>query len=139
MPDFRLQLTGIPGLTSVVWTDPATASRPSRIQGVNDQQFRRLVAVSGTQLLVEAIRDGQSAVEPDSVVGLFTMWPIEWPTSSPVPSPEIVTPGTSAAQAFSLVDGGHYTFAVRHEDTNAGVGSNAGGAIVFHLDVQPPT
>jgi hypothetical protein len=137
MPDFRLELIGTPDLVYDVWTDPPSATRPARVVGINDRQFRQITAELDTVLRVDAIRDGQTVIQTDAVVGSFSMWPIEWPTVGGPPVWAQPIPGTSARQEFTLGVAGHYTFAVRHNDTSAGIGSASGGAIIFHIEVTP--
>jgi hypothetical protein len=136
MPDFYVTAAGAPTLENRVWEDPASASLPSRLTGINDRQHRRLVAQQGTVLTLLAALEGDSGTHPDTVVGLFTMWPIEWPTDAGQPAQSIPLPGMSAIQRFVLNGRGHYTFGVRHENTQDAPNAAAGGVVVFHVDVE---
>lgn len=126
MPDFLVQLTGSPALANVPWVDPPSATRPSRIINQNDRTYRRINAIVGTTLFVSAIVEGYTTVQPDSVVGLFTMWAIEVPSFNGMPLQRIPILNTSSFQSFELSRIGHYTIVVRHE--------NAGGFVVLHIE-----
>jgi len=136
MSDFYVTPTGSPALDNRVWEDPASVDLPSRLTYINDRQHRRLVAQPGVTLTLTACLEGEAAPQADSVVGLFTMWPIEWPEGVGQPAQAIPTPGTSAVQTFVLTGEGHYTFGVRHEDTQDAPSAAAGGCVVVHLDVE---
>lgn len=142
MPDFRVVATGSPALSSEVWVDPASVDRPSRIVGVNDRQFRQIKAQLGTTLTLTAILNTDTAPQQNGIVGFFSMWPIEYPTAGGQPGHSIPVASISAVQEFYLNAPGHYTFAVRHEDTDAfggggGDDQRAGGAVVLHIEVTP--
>lgn len=138
MPDFRVNVASVLGVSNRLWEDPASATRASRIVGVNERQYRRLVVQQNEQVTLSAILTGETSVQPDSVVGLFTMWPIEWPTDAGQPSQIIPVAGTSGLQWFILNGVGHYTLGVRHEDTQDATQAAAGGVVVVHLDVEAP-
>lgn len=134
MPDFYVQASGSPALMNVPWTDPPGITRPSRITDQNDRSYRRINASVGTILTLTAIPNGLSAPEPDSVVGLFTMWAIEYPSGDGMPTQTIPTSGVSAVQTFALDHVGHYTLVVRHERVGSGTLSFAGGFTIVHIE-----
>lgn len=72
--------------------------------------------------------------EADSVVGLFTMWPLEVPSGGDMPLQTIPYTNVSSIQTFTMNRVGHYTFAVRHENVGGAPFSAAGGVIVIHLE-----
>lgn len=134
MPDFYVQATGSPALVNAPWEDPASVTRPSRITNQNDRTYRRINALVGTVLTLTAIPENYTTPQPDSVVGLFTMWPLEVPFVGGMPIQAIPTAGVSSVQTFVLDRVGHYTFAVRHEDTNDAPLAAAGGFVVLHFE-----
>lgn len=139
MPDFRIDLTALgSGISNRIWEDPASTTRASRIVGINDRQYRRLVVQQNDTLAISAYLTGESLLQPDSTVGLFTMWPIEWPTDAGQPSQSQPFGGTSALQWFLLNGVGHYTIGIRHEDTEDAPQAAAGGVVVVHVDVEAP-
>lgn len=134
MPDFFVQASGSPALVNAPWEDPASVSRPSRITNQNDRTYRRINALVGTVLTISAVPEGYTTPQPDSLVGLFTMWPLEVPSGNGMPMQTIPTAGTSAVQTFVMDRVGHYTFAVRHEDTDDAALAAAGGFVVLHFE-----
>lgn len=134
MPDFYVKATGSPALVVDEWEDAPSADRPSRITIQNDMIYRRTNAVVGTVLTIEAILDGQTSAQDDSVVGLFTMWPVEYPAGSGKPVQTIPTEGKSSIQTFTLGLIGHYTIAVRHENTKDAPYAAPGGAVLIHIE-----
>ncbi|MFA5053370.1 MAG: hypothetical protein WC565_04890 [Parcubacteria group bacterium] len=134
MPDFFVQATGSPALVNAPWIDPASVTRPSRVTNQNDRTYRRINATVGTTLTLRAIPYGYLNPQADSLVGLFTMWPLEVPTGNGMPVQSIPTAGMSAVQTFVLNRVGHYTFIVRHEDTITSPLSVAGGFVVLHFE-----
>jgi len=137
MPDFYLVAVGAPTLETRVWEDPASSTLPSRIGNVNERQHRRLVGQVGVVVTLQAILNGQTGVQPDTVTGMFTMWAVEFPTDAGQPMRFVPVAGMSSLQRFTLNGEGHYTLAVRHEDVGGTPPqSNAGGVILYHVDVE---
>lgn len=136
MPDFYVVVTGSPSLSNRVWEDPPSVTRPSRITAKNELQHRRLVAQVDTILTLTAIRNGETSPELDSAMGKFIAKAIEYPTGIPIPFPTIVIPGRSSVQQFLLEGFGHYTLAIRHEDTQDAPYAAAGGTVFVHVDVE---
>lgn len=134
MPDFYVRATGSPALVNAPWEDASSVTRPSRITNQNDRTYRRINALVGSTLTLSAYPEGYSSPQPDSIVGLFTMWPLEVPAGNGMPLQTIPTAGMSAVQTFVLDRIGHYTFAVRHEDTNDAALAAAGGFVVLHFE-----
>jgi len=134
MPDFFVQPTASPALEVLVWEDAASSTKPSRITSSNDQVYRRVNATVGCTLTLTSILYGQSVAQPDSVVGLFIMWPLEVPAGPGNPRQAIPTDGMSSIQTFILDRIGHYAFAVRHENTQDAPNAVAGGVVVIHLE-----
>jgi hypothetical protein len=134
MPDFFVQPTASPALEFPPWEDEASSTKPSRITGSSDRSYRRVNASINSTLTLTAVLYGQTSPQPDSAVGRFTMWPIEVPAGGGNPLQTIPTPGTSAVQTFVLGKVGHYTFAVRHENTRDAPNAVAGGVVVLHVE-----
>ena len=136
MPDFFVQATASPTpLVSALWEDAASVSRPSRITSSNDRTYRRTNIQRGSTLTLAAIVTGQAFPQPDSSIGLFTMWPLEVPNQSGgMPLQSIPTAGQSSIQTFLIDRIGHYTFAVRHENTEDAPSAFAGGVVVLHFE-----
>ena len=134
MTDFFVQASGSPALVNAPWEDPASVSRPSRITNQNDRSYRRINALVGTILTLTAIPNGYAIPQADSVVGLFTMWPIEVPSLNGMPVQSVPTVGMSSVQTFVLNGVGHYTIVVRHENTEDAPLAAAGGFVVLHFE-----
>ena len=141
MPDFRVEYTAsIPIISNPVWEDPASTTLPSRITGVNNRQFRKVVVELGAVVTLSAILDASMVPEDDTSVGLFHMWALEFPTGpGGPPLHAIPTPGTSSVQTFALTSVGHYTLVARHEDVGGATNSAAGGAVLIHFEAEDPT
>lgn len=134
MPDFYVRASASPALASAPWVDPASVSRPSRITNQNDRTYRRLNVLVGSTLTLSAVLNSESDPRMDSDIGMFTMWAIEYPTGGGAPYQSIPTLAKSSVQAFVLDQVGHYTLAVRHEDSDLAPFSAAGGVFVLHFE-----
>ena len=135
MPDFRISPADVDSGT--LWTDPASASRPSRITSKNDQQHRFFsvdAASTPAWITLNAILDGETLPGDDTDVGLFTSWCIEHPMVG-VPQKNYPDPAKSSIVEWRLEDIGHYLFAMRHENTEDAPNAAAGGVVLFHVDV----
>lgn len=130
-------INGTTPVPTRVWKDPpflqGTARQPSRIAPNNDRQHRFYRVSPGTLVQLQAIMLDATAPELDAVVGAFTCWAVERPTET-APTKTYPVPGTSAVVNWLLEAQGHYTFAMRHENTQDAPKASAGGAVVIHID-----
>lgn len=123
MPDFSASFTA--GTTLVAWTDPADATRPSRLNPIIGHGHRRRLGALGVPVTITA-KVGAVSAPLDSALGgrLFLGMFVETPTTI---APAITTPvGQSSVQSFTPPTAGHYTFVLRRD---------GGGGLFMHLDV----
>lgn len=141
MPDFRVEYTAsIPIISNPVWEDPASLTLPSRITGINNRQFRKVVVELGAVVTLSAILTASLVPESDATVGLFHMWALEFPTGPGGPPVHAIpTPGMTSVQTFEFAVVGHYTLVARHEDFGGAPDSAAGGAVLIHFEAEDPT
>lgn len=133
MPDFDLVVSApsnSPAATMnvVPWTDPPSASRPSRIRSSGGVPHLHYKVTTAGWIRLSAVVNG--FFEPvDALLGgrLFTRHAAEYPGTTEPPS--ATAAGVSAVSEFNLTEDGHYVLVVTRDQ---------GGAILFHVDVQVP-
>jgi len=135
MPGFRITPSVSPNtyveLPTRIWSDPASASRPSRITVANDRQNRFYRVAPGTLVRLAAIIDGSNVFQADAIQR-FSAWAIEHASAyAPIKSYPIAL--TSSVVEFLLDEIGHYTLAMRGEGD--GDPNKAIGAVFIHIDV----
>lgn len=126
MTDFNARFSA--GTTLEPWLDPASGSRPTRLNPLTNQGHVRRVGSVGVEIEVTAEVGGVDA-PLDGALGArtFFAWFAEHVGATPVLSTPV---GQSSVQRFTPLEAGHYTFALaRH---------GGGGTVVMHLDVQEP-
>jgi hypothetical protein len=131
MPNFDLRLAV--GASLAQWHDPDPApntagSMPSRLRPHAGQPFLRWLGKVGILIELRAIVAGVEA-PLDGVLGgnLFTGFLAEQPYGGPQGLTQPA--GQTSRVRFTPLTAGHYLVGVRR--TN-------GGAILLHLDVEPP-
>lgn len=125
-------------ISTSVWDDPASGDRPSRIAPTGDQQHRYITIPLGRRIIVNAYRYAAIVPnEPDSSIGKYSHWAIEYPelATKPLPGFPVFAPPTSSVVRWTFDGVGHYLLGIRHEDTLDAPFAAAGGAIYYHLDV----
>lgn len=123
MADFRAEFTA--GAAVVPWDDPASGSRPGRLNARAEHQHRRHEGDLGVQVEVSARVAG--ALAPlDAALGgeLFTAFIAESPV---FPAPALTSPGgQSSVQRFTPIVAGHYTLRLVREGH---------GSLFVHVDI----
>lgn len=136
MPSFTIAPAS--GVAVEPWEDPprepGTAGpddpgAPSRLNPRAGTSHKRWVAAVGIEVEINASVPGLGAAPLDSSLGgdLFYSWKVG-------PQPGGVTlahdAGQSSVLRFTALAAGHYTLGMgRH---------NGGGAVIFHVDAEPP-
>lgn len=135
MPAFRIVPSVSPNtyveLPTRIWSDPASASRASRITVANDRQNRFYRVAPGTLVRLAAILDGFDVFQND-IAQKFSAWPVEYASAYP-PIKSYPIALTSSVVEFKLDEIGHYVLAMRGE--SEGIPAKAIGAILVHIDV----
>ena len=123
MADFRAEFTS--GAAVVPWTDPASGSRPGRLNPRAEHPHRGHEGDLGVQVEVSA-RVGGVLAPLDAALGgeLFTAFFAESPV---FPAPALTSPGgQSSVVRFTPLVAGHYTLRLVRE---------AHGSLFVHVDV----
>lgn len=123
MADFRAEFTA--GAASVPWDDPASGSRPGRLNPRAEHPHRRHEGSLGVQVTVAARVAGVLAPVDAGLGGeLFTAFIAESPV---FPSPPLSSPGgQSSVQRFTPIVAGHYSLRLVREGH---------GSLFVHVDV----
>lgn len=123
MPDFTARFSA--GTELVVWRDPPTETKPTRLNPFPQFPHRYRRAEVGEEIEIRATVDGVEAPLDSALDGrLFLGWLAEWPGLKPViTSP----PGQSSVRRFTPIDEGHYTYVLRRK---------SGGGIILHVDAR---
>ncbi len=135
MPNFYVDtyLSPVTPISTRIWGDPTAVTRPSRLTSFGDRQHRYLRVPPSSAIRLYAIVTGDTTPRPDSTVGPFSSWCIEYPAPS-YPVKSYPTAGYSSVSEWVLENIGHYLLAVRREDDGSPVAS-AGGVVLIHIDV----
>jgi hypothetical protein len=123
MADFRAEFTA--GASPVPWDDPASGSRPGRLNPRAEHPHLRHEGSLGVQVSVSA-RIGGVLAPLDAALGgeLFSAFLAESPV---FPAPPVSNPvGQSSVQRFTPLVAGHYTLRMVRE---------AHGSLFVHVDV----
>lgn len=121
MADFAIAFAGA---ALAPWTDPATVTRPSRINPAPNHRHLRRRATVGVQVTLSAVVAGVTGPLDGALGGrLFFGWFLEYPTFS---APGVTVPaGQSSVRRFTPTLAGHYTYLLRRAD---------GGGLILHVD-----
>lgn len=130
MPNFDARFSS--GISVVPWDDPASGTRPSRLNPVDGHPFIREVCTVGVEVEVQARISGLGWAPLDSA--FFPAQPkfddlefMEYPGPA---RPVATSPaGQSSVQRFTPDTAGHYTLRFSRPQ---------GGAIRMHIDAQEP-
>lgn len=126
MPDFTARIFS--GATNVVWSDPATASAPSRLNTYPHRQPKYAKVAQGGTVVIKATVGGVEGPADAALGGrLFTSWWPEW--SGPYPPAIVHTAGSSSivTVTFASAHLGHFLLLLVRDD---------GGKVGIHLDVE---
>lgn len=130
MPNFTLRPTS--DVATVPWEDPALGERASRVNPSAVAPHRHFVVPAHEEVEVTVTPDGavEGALDSALAGNVFVAWFAEVPGDRGL-WPIITQPaGQSTVQRFTPHKAGHYTLVVRRL---------VGGAVIFHVDVEPPT
>jgi len=129
VPNFDARFAS--GISVVPWDDPASGTRPSRLNPVDGHPFIREVATVGVEVEVQAYVRGLGWAPLDSALGGAPTWdPLEFMEFASSARPVATSPaGQSSVQRFTPDTPGHYTLRFSRP---------GGGAIRMHIDAQDP-
>lgn len=130
VPDFRARFFS--GVSVLPWNDPASGTKPSRLNPVDGHPFIREVATVGVEVEIQTYVTGLGWAPLDAAFPPTAfMWAppefMEFPGSV---RPVVTSPvGQNSVQRFTPDTPGHYTIRLARQ---------LGGAIRLHLDALDP-
>ena len=108
MPNFDARITS--GGSRQVWSDPATLTKPSRLNFDQRRPHTYRRAIASVPVTVSAIVDGvEGPLDVDLGGDLFEWWFGEFPTAGPPPATSSPA-GQSSTVSFTAAHEGHYLF-----------------------------